>query len=155
MAITVHALHRLHELLSREAECQCERGGLTAVVKADDNIVFRGYSLENCLDTAIAEYGLTEGDILFVEYSSSSGWAFAFDALDPRYFCPAPPSRKPWALEQPSYERYWEHANGREFLGLEQLTPAYSKLRVALQKIAMSKLEPMVTSPTHSSSKVS
>ncbi len=101
------------------------RSGVTLIVKPPRDIMFRGYSLERAVDMHIADYGLKDTDVLFIEIWRPDGWTFVLDASDSKFFDVSAPLRKPMFSVETSYRRFWENAFSRSFDLAESTTSGY------------------------------
>jgi len=86
--------------------------------------------LEKILDVYIAEYGLLDSDVIFVEIKTDEGWAFILDYKDNKYFDPGTLRNQGIICEEPSYRKYWESAFGRSYISTDAVNVAeYTRLK--------------------------
>ena len=71
--------------------------------------------MERSLDSFVAEHGLTENDILFVETKKPEGWAFVLDPNEPKFYESTSPKATCALTDEPMYKKYWENAFYRPF----------------------------------------
>ncbi len=107
--------------------------------QARTELVFRGNSLEKCLDIPVCEHGLTDTDIIFVESKYNGEWAFSLDMSDPRYHDVPRKCRTIFNTDEPSYAKYWEQINLTPFCladGSARPSAAYERLKAAMHESA-------------------
>lgn len=87
------------------------------------------------MDTIVADYGLLETDIIFVEIINKGDWLFEFNLDDPKYFDNSHDVSKKNIL---SYWNYWEEMNNQAYTA-ENLNclpgQEYSKIKSILCEI--------------------
>ncbi|MDR3737315.1 MAG: hypothetical protein P4L10_17525 [Acidobacteriaceae bacterium] len=86
------------------------------------------------MDIVIADYGLADSDVLFVEVCHNDEWVFELDPRLPKYFGPRNGAER--ITEAASYHRYWEVLNQRPFATVESRTfplPEYARILQCMQ----------------------
>jgi len=92
--------------------------------------------LERHLDCYVAEYGLAESDIIFVENKHNEEWAFALDMKDNRYFESAIPRNPGLLTDEPLYKKYWESSFLKPFTSVSlPHSPEYSRIKKILSEM--------------------